>query len=109
MQKPNKFYENVYSLTRKIPRGKVTTYGSIAKMLLYKDSRRIGWALHANKDINTPCHRVITKDGRLAPNFAFDGSREQRRLLKSEGITFKDDLHVDHVDLDRHLYTFPQK
>ncbi len=106
MQKQNKLYESVYTLTRRIPRGKVTTYGIIAKMLLYKDTRSIGWALHANKDMKTPCHRVVTKEGRLAPNFAFDGAVGQRRRLKSEGVTFKDN---DHVDLDRHLYIFPQK
>lgn len=106
MPKQNNFYESVYALTRQIPRGKVTTYGIIAEMLHYKDTRRIGWALHANKDLHTPCHRVVTKDGRVAPNFAFDGPKEQRRRLISEGVTFRDDLHVD---LDRHLYTFPQK
>ena len=82
------FFESVYKVVRKIPRGKVATYGQIAEILGTSDSRKVGWALHANKDPNTPCHRVVTKEGRLAPNFAFDGEKEQRRRLEAEGVSF---------------------
>jgi len=91
----NSFFEQVYKAVRKIPRGKVSTYGEIARILGTKDARKIGFALHANKDEKTPCHRVVNKDGRLAPNFAFDGEVEQKRRLVAEGVGFKDEKHAD--------------
>ena len=57
--------------------------------------RIVGFALHANRDQKVPCHRVVNKDGRLAPNFAFDGYKEQRRRLLAEGTKFRDEMHVD--------------
>ncbi len=56
---------------------------------------RVGQALHANGDSQVPCHRVVNKDGRLAPNFAFNGWQEQKRRLLQEGVVFKDQMHVD--------------
>jgi len=91
----SKLFERVYKIVRKIPKGKVTTYGEIARVLGTKDARKVGFALHANSDEKTPCHRVVNKDGRLAPNFAFDGAKEQKRRLLAEGVKFKDDMHID--------------
>ncbi len=88
-------FEKVHKLTTKIPKGKVTTYGEIAKALGTKDVRKIGWALHANKDLSVPCHRVVNKDGRLAPGYAFGGPNVQREKLIKEGVIFKDQMHVD--------------
>lgn len=88
------YIDKVHKKVRDIPEGRVTTYGSISKSVGI-DPRMVGWALHANKDENTPCHRVVDRNGRLASNFAFDGPDEQRRRLKAEGIEFKDDMHVD--------------
>src|SRR3990167_2282214 len=100
MQNTN-FFERVYKVVRKIPRGKVTTYGEIARILATKDSRKVGFALHANQDEKTPCHRVVNKEGRLAPNFAFDGEAEQKRRLLAEGVSF-----VEHnkVNLKKYLW-----
>ena len=90
------FKEQVFEKVRKIPRGKVSTYGSIAGMLGKRRwSRQVGWALHQNKDAKTPCHRVVDRNGRLAPNFAFDGAGEQRRRLEAENVRFRDKMHVD--------------
>ncbi|OGM11182.1 cysteine methyltransferase [Candidatus Woesebacteria bacterium RBG_16_39_8b] len=89
------FFRKVYDVVRKIPKGKVATYGQLAEMIGTRDARKVGFALHANSDPKTPCHRVVNKDGRLAPNFAFDGPREQKRRLEAEGVKFKDDMHVD--------------
>lgn len=95
-------FQRVYALTRRIPEGKVTTYGALAKALGTKDSRRIGHALHANPSGDeTPCHRVVTKDGQLSESYAFGGSFEQYAKLKSEGVTF---LDKTHVDLAKHLW-----
>lgn len=87
-------FQKVYTLVKKIPVGKVSTYGEIGKEIGV-DPRIVGFALHANQDPLVPCHRVVNKEGRLAPNFAFDGWREQRRRLLVEGVNFRDEMHVD--------------
>lgn len=89
------FFQKVYSLVTKIPAGKVTTYGLIAKKLGTKDARKVGFALHANKSLAVPCHRVVSIKGRVAKNFAFSGEEEQKARLMSEGVIFLDDYHVD--------------
>ncbi len=88
-------WEEVYKVVKKIPEGKVMTYGQVAKVLGIKDVRKVGWALHANKSLDVPCHRVVNIEGRLAKNFAFDGEVEQQRRLESEGIVFTKNLYVD--------------
>ena len=107
MHKPKnlKPFEKVYEIVKKIPEGKVMTYGQIAFQLNRIISPKlVGWALHANKNSNTPCHRVVDRNGRLAPNFAFDGWREQKNRLLTEGVGFKDETHVD---LQKFLFRIP--
>lgn len=94
-------WEKVYEVVKKIPKGKVMTYGQIAQILKIKDARKIGWALHANKSSEVPCHRVVNKEGKLAKNFAFNGIEEQQRRLEAEGIVFKE---KGLVDLGKYLY-----
>lgn len=90
------FFERVYKIVRQIPEGKVATYGEIARALGTRDARRVGHALHANPSGEvTPCHRVVAKDGRLAPSYAFGGPNEQKAKLTEEGVIFVDDMHVD--------------
>ena len=89
------FFADVGALVRKIPKGKVTTYGRLAALLGTKDARKVGWALHGNTDPKTPCHRVVNKNGRIAPNYAFGGDGEQRRKLIEEGVVFIDSARVD--------------
>lgn len=92
----NSFNDQVYELARRVPKGKVTTYGEIARKLGNpRWARQVGWALHQNRDPKNPCHRVVDRNGRLAPNFSFDGWVEQRRRLESESVNFKDGMHVD--------------
>lgn len=64
------------------------TYGQVGKALGTRDFRRVGQALHANKDPNVPCHRVVFADGHLAPNYAFGGAEEQKKKLLAEGVKF---------------------
>lgn len=86
----------VYEIVSKIPKGKVTTYGAIAKKL-GMSPRTVGTALHLNPyEGEVPCHRVVNRDGRIAPGFAFGGLGAQKKLLEGEGVKFKDDSHVDH-------------
>jgi methylated-DNA-protein-cysteine methyltransferase-like protein len=89
------FFEEVYRVVRKVPEGKVATYGQIAEIIGTSDARKVGWALHANKGKKTPCHRVVNRQGKLAENFAFGGVQEQRSSLEAEGVVFVDDMHVN--------------
>jgi len=100
MNKSN-FFEKVYLKVKKIPPGKVTTYGLIAESLETKDARKIGWALHINKDPKVPCHRVVGKNGKLADGFGMGGWEEQKKRLLKERIEFSDEKHVD---LGKHLF-----
>lgn len=88
-------FAEIYQIVQKIPIGKVATYGQISKILGTRDSRRVGQALHANKDRRVPCHRVVFADGSLAPGYAFGGLFEQMKKLKKEGVKF----NGDKVDL----------
>lgn len=81
-------FEKIYSLVKKIPRGKITTYGTIAKALGISDSRVVGWALHGNKSSKVPCHRVVNKEGGLAKGYAFGGWQKQKARLAKEGVNF---------------------
>ncbi len=100
------FFRQVYELVRQIPAGKVSTYGSIAKILGSRDARKVGWALHANSDnTRVPCHRVVKKDGRVSNGFAFGGSGAQRQLLEAEGVVFEN----GKVRLEDHLYVFERR
>lgn len=97
------FFDRVHAITKTIPKGKVTTYGLIAKALGTKDARRVGHALHANKSSEVPCHRVVARDGSLAPSYAFGGEKEQMWRLKQEGVVFKG----KKADLTKSLFTPP--
>ena len=94
------YIEKVYKLVRNIPSGKIMTYGQISE-LVGVDPRMVGWALHANKDSNdVPCHRVVNKDGRLAPGYAFGGPNEQKNKLIGEGVGFNGEF----VDVNKFIF-----
>ena len=90
-------FEKIYEQVKRIPRGKVASYGQIALLAGNpRWSRVVGYALHVNPDPDSiPCHRVVTKDGRLSPAFAFGGENIQRELLLDEGVSFVEDNRVD--------------
>jgi len=94
-------FEKIYSVVRQIPEGKVSTYGQIARLAGNpKWARVVGYALHVNPALgDSPCHRVVNREGRTAPAFAFGGSDVQRAMLESEGVTFLPD---GRVDLEKH-------
>lgn len=84
------FFEDVYKVVEIIPKGKVVTYGQIARVIGSRDARRVGHALHANKTpLTIACHRVVFADGRMAPGYAFGGPEKQKMKLLSEGVVFK--------------------
>ena len=92
--------KRIYEAVKRIPKGKVATYGKVAEMAGNKNmSRAVGNALHKNPDPdNIPCFRVVNSKGELAPEFAFGGMGEQRKLLEAEGIEVKD----NKVDLSKY-------
>jgi methylated-DNA-protein-cysteine methyltransferase related protein len=96
------FFKQVYRVTQTIPSGKVTTYGAIARVLGTRDARLVGFALHANRSDDVPCHRVVNREGKLAANYAFNGAVEQQRRLEAEGVT----VIKGRVNLRQFEYTF---
>ena len=90
-------FEKIYEVVRNIPEGKVATYGQVAVLAGNpRWARVVGYALHVNPDTSTiPCHRVVNREGRVAPGFAFGGEDVQRQLLESEGIVFEADGRID--------------
>jgi methylated-DNA-[protein]-cysteine S-methyltransferase len=82
---PTPFEEKVYFWCSKVPKGKVTTYGDIAKVMKTKAFRAVGQALHKNPYApKVPCHRVIASDGSLG-GFA-GGLPAKIKMLKKEGV-----------------------
>ena len=96
MSNNNSFYNKVYEAVRRIPRGKVATYGQLAALCgSPRAVRTVGNALHRNPEsVIIPCHRVVNRFGRLAPAFAFGGREVQRKLLESEGVKVNEDFTV---------------
>lgn len=90
------FYDTVYSVVKQIPKGKVATYGQIAALCHSpRASRAVGYALHYNPMPGViPCHRVVNREGRLAPAFAFGGPEVQKQLLLAEGVEVTEDYYV---------------
>lgn len=90
-------FELIYEVVRRIPKGKVATYGQIARLAgNLRWSRVVGYALHVNpKPGEIPCHRVVTREGNTSSSFAFGGEDMQKLLLSEEGVTFLDDGRVD--------------
>lgn len=90
-------FERIYDVVKRIPKGKVASYGTIAAMAGNpRWARVVGYALHSNPEpITIPCHRVVTKDGRISVAFAFGGENMQRLLLSEEGIEFLNDGKID--------------
>ena len=93
--------KRIYEAVKRIPKGKVATYGLIAELAGNKRmARAVGNALHHNPDPETiPCFRVVNAKGELPGNFAF-GEGVQERLLREDGIEVKD----GKVDLETYLW-----
>lgn len=88
------FNERVWSVCKRIPKGRVSTYGEIARALGGKAYRAVGGALNKNPHSPiVPCHRVVASDGSLG-GFA-GGSAKKIRMLRDEGIVVKNGKVVD--------------
>lgn len=81
-------YEDIYTMVRQVPRGRVATYGQIALLVGRCTPRMVGYAMAGlNFDSDVPWHRVINRLGRISPR-AGDGAELQRELLHREGVGF---------------------
>ena len=91
------FFDKVYETIRRIPRGKVSTYGDIARLCGNpRMARQVGWALHNNPaPVVNPCHRVVFSNGSVCTGFAFGGKDVQKAMLEEEGVEVSPDYKVD--------------
>jgi len=95
-------FSRIYAVVRRIPRGRVATYGQIATLAGNpRWARVVGYALHVNPDPDSiPCYRVVNRAGAVSPAFVFGGENVQISLLEADGI------HVENgvVDLSKYQW-----
>jgi methylated-DNA-[protein]-cysteine S-methyltransferase len=96
------FKEKIYSKLKKVPKGKVTTYGQLAKAVNSKAYRAVGTAMNKNPYAPlVPCHRVVCSDGTIG-GFA-TGVANKIRILKTESVEVK---NKKIVDFEKKLFKF---
>lgn len=96
------FFENVYAVVRLIPKGRVTSYGAIAKYLgSGKSARMVGYAMNAAhvQIPSVPAHRVLNRNGMLTGKHHFGGSDVMQKLLEREKIKVEKDTVLDFKKL----------
>jgi len=92
------FFRRVYALTRRVPRGRVVTYGQLARALGAPGAARtVGWALHV-APTGVPWHRVVNARGEITLRHT-EGASEQRARLRAEGVRFD---RAGRIDLSRY-------
>ena len=97
-QKEYSFFEDVYAVVRKIPKGRVTSYGAIANYLGTKMSARmVGWAMNAAHNIKpkVPAHRVVNRNGMLSGKAHFETPTKMQELLEKEGIKIEKETIIN--------------
>lgn len=96
-------YARIYAVVRRIPRGRVATYGQVARLAgLPGQARQAGYALHAlSDDLGLPWHRVINAQGRVSPRGEPEWEDVQRQMLEREGVHFDTS---GRTDLDRYQW-----
>lgn len=100
------FFDRVYATVARIPPGRVSTYGHLARHLgMGRSARTVGWALKAvaasSDPLAVPCHRVVNRVGALTGRLHFATPTVMEERLRAEGVAFTDD---GRVDLDAHLW-----
>lgn len=92
------FFERVYEVVRLIPKGKVTSYGAIARFIgTGNSSRMVGWAMNHSHSFHSPvpAHRVVNRNGLLTGRHHFPGENLMETLLRSEGIHVEENAIID--------------
>jgi methylated-DNA-protein-cysteine methyltransferase related protein len=101
-QNSNSFFNDVYEVARLVPKGRVTTYGAIARYLgTAGSSRMVGWAMNgAQRQIPpVPAQRVVNRIGLLTGKHHFGSPDLMQQLLENEGVAVENDLVVDFKKL----------
>lgn len=102
IKKTESFFDDVYEVARHIPKGRVTSYGAIAKYLgTAGSSRMVGWAMNGShrQTPAVPAQRVVNRNGLLTGKHHFGSPDLMRQLLESEGVKVEDDQVVDFKKL----------
>jgi methylated-DNA-protein-cysteine methyltransferase-like protein len=98
----NDFFSKVYEVTKRIPYGKVTSYGAIARYLgSGRSARMVGWALnasHLNQEF-IPAHRVVNSNGLLTGKRHFGNSTTMEQLLRNEGLIIRNDQIINFKEM----------
>ena len=92
------FFDQVYAVVRLIPKGRVTSYGAIAKYLgSARSSRMVGWAMNSAHTVRpkVPAQRVVNRNGLLTGKHHFGTLTRMQELLEKEGVKIKDDKVVN--------------
>ena len=94
------FFDDVYDVARLIPKGRVTSYGAIAKYLgTGSSARMVGWAMNQTHGKNVPAHRVVNRLGLLTGKHHFGTPSRMKELLQAEGVKITGDKVVDFHSL----------
>ena len=98
------FFDKVHQVARKIPKGRVSTFGAIARFLgSAQSSRMVGWAMNsASKMEDVPAHRVVNRNGVLSGKHHFSGTFAMQQLLEAEGVEVEKDqvVHFERLFWD---------
>ena len=92
------FFDDVYDVVRKIPKGRVTNYGAIAKYLgSGLSARMVGWAMNGAHNVTpkVPAHRVVNRNGMLTGKIHFKTPTQMQELLEKEGIKVEKDTIIN--------------
>lgn len=97
------YFDLVYAVVKKVPRGRVTTYGAVADFLALGASRMVGWALnHSFSQDGVPAHRVVNRLGELSGRHHFATPTLMQELLEAEGVEVEDDKVLKFKELYWH-------
>ena len=100
-EEPN-FFSDVYEVVKLVPRGRVTSYGAIARYLgTGMSARMVGWAMNGCHRVRpkVPAHRVVNRNGMLSGKHHFGSPNLMQELLEKEGIKVKKDTVVNFKEL----------
>ncbi len=109
MSKPEPLYQRIYEMVRRIPYGKVTTYGRVAELVGGCTARMVGYAMAALKSgafPDVPWQRVINAKGKVSVHGDGIGNAMQRAILEDEGVVFDAN---DRVDFARFGWSGPDE
>ena len=101
MDQKGNFFEKVYEVVKRIPEGRVTSYGAIARFLgSAGSSRMVGWALNSSgKPESVPAQRVVNRIGMLTGKHHFGGTNAMQQMLESEGVKVRENQVQDFKNL----------